>query len=148
MNETFNEGFEEIKQNSDIFALSQEYAKLKSEISERKTAVADLERRRAEIEPILYEDMSAGGFNSINVNGYTIYRKLTERARINGNCKDQVQDACHAIGMDHLLTINAQSLSAFVKEAKANELWETDQFKPLRNIVDIYEQQQVLARKS
>lgn len=120
------------------------------ELRERKSAAqAELKEIGAEIDAVeaaLIEIMTAEECTGFKRGGSTFSLVIKEYPGAVPDCKEELYAQMKQHGFEHLFTINTQTLSATVKELKANN----DDILPewLDGLISIFEQPSIRVTKS
>ena len=138
------------------------YVELIKKIKDIEAELKQLKSEKAYLEPILSESMQSAEMDAITIAGYTLSRKTARRASIAKDNRHLVRAAWQAAAadeqlaefidpssLDGMLSIHAGQLAGIVKELAEAGLWDDyEASQPLRDIVTVYDQQQIGARKS
>jgi hypothetical protein len=104
---------------TDIESLTKRYVGLADLERELKAKLDEVQKSKAEIEPQIMDHWANHGIESQRVNGVTIYPHRQVWASHGGDPQRAVA-AMRAVGLDDLVTVNSQTLSAWVREKQAN----------------------------
>jgi len=101
----------------------------------KATLQAELKEVNDELNAIgsdLVEQFLQDGIQNINIDGQTVYIRRRVWARIDkANSPDFIYETLKNHGMDHMMTVNSNSLAAFIREQE--ELYEPLNIDDLHN---------------
>lgn len=123
--------------------------KLDDEIKSLEDEIKSLKADRAILQGELLEQFAANGIDHMRVDNRTVYRSLTLRASVPAEKREEVCDALHKLGLGQLVSIgvNAQTLSAQVREWMDESSGGLGIPAQLRDLISVYEDRKVSVRK-
>lgn len=105
---------------TDNTALVSRYVSLADTERELKRQLEEIQKEKAALEPQILDYWIEHDIEGQKVNGVTLYPHRQVWASHGGDPQRAVA-AMRAAGMDDLITVNSQTLSAWVRERRAND---------------------------
>lgn len=104
----------------DITALTKRFVELTERERELKSSLSDIDQEKSLIEKQILDHWVNNGIEGQRVSGNTLYVHTQTWASHGGDPQRAVA-AMRAAGLDDLITVNSQTLSAYVRERLAND---------------------------
>jgi hypothetical protein len=123
--------------------------KLDDEIKSLEDEIKSLKADRAILQGELLEQFAANGIDHMRVDNRTVYRSLTLRASVPAEKREEVCEVLEGLGLGQLVSIgvNAQTLSAQVREWMDESAGGLGIPAELRDLINVYEDRKVSVRK-
>ena len=133
-------------ENNEIFALSDQYLATRDKKQELENQVKEVSKLLEQIEIELIQRMTDSEIDSFKRNGVLFSMVSREFESANPETKEELYQRFKERGYENLFTINANTLSGFVKESKK----ENDGVLPdwMEGLINTYEKQTIRIRKN
>ncbi len=132
-------------ENQDLFNLADEYYAARQEKETREQAYKQASEVVEQLEQELIQKMTDNEVTTFKRNGVQFIVASREYLSANPETKDELYKRIREKGLDYLFTVNANTLSGFVKERKK----ENEDIMPewLDGLINTYEKQSIRVKK-